>query len=144
MLTYLVPKVNTLGKAQETSGPFMMICLEEWKEMEDLECVCFCSGKCASQYFCACSVQQVLSVWGKSLCSWVEIPLGCTYKPHSGWLTLLLGYRLVGVHTSWLPVFSLKLTLIVSPWHELWQGLPFKKRERPVPRNWVRKGRKEK
>lgn len=55
------------------------------------------------------SVQRVLSVWGKSLGSWVESPSGHTHKPHSPLAALLPRCRPIAVHTSWRPVFSLKL-----------------------------------
>lgn len=95
------------------------------------------------QYVC---IIVLASVWmnftvcvqfsGFSLCE-VNHPLGHTNKPHSGW------HRPAGVHTSWLPVFSLKPTLIVSVWPELWQSLRFKKCERLVPRKGKRGGSKE-
>lgn len=110
--------------------------------MENLENQCVCvivlasSGKFLCECFCVCSVQRVLSVWGKSL--FPGRKLGRPHPPttlSSGWLTLLPGYRPVGVHTSWLPVFSLKLTFphCFSLTCALARPPPFKKTWTPSP-----------
>ena len=102
----------------------------EKKEMETLEYQCLNIIVLASEcvFLRVCPVQRVLPVWGKSLFSWVESLMGrtreTTLSPLAGSHSYLGTGPLESIHLGFLCFLSNKRSLIVSPWHVLWQGLP--------------------